>query len=98
MFRITRQANTKWWYRYIDGLNPDDPPRKELSKFFRSENINPYSMSREIFDDWRKKYLQEFNWYVKTGSTRDEKYVEATRLIKEKKQKELEKLKKSYSL
>ena len=60
---------TSWWHKYIDGINPDDPPRRQLSAFFRETEIDPYKLPKELYDDYRRYYLTELHWSVQGKET-----------------------------
>jgi hypothetical protein len=65
-----RRFGTKWWTKYIDGVNPDDPPRRELAELLRTNRIDPYKLPKELYDDYRRYYLTELNWLSNGDTTK----------------------------
>ncbi len=60
--RASRVSLTRWWHKYIDGMNPDDPRRRQIAGYFRNTQIDPYKLPKELYDDYRRYFLTELNW------------------------------------
>mmetsp|Transcript_127387 Transcript_127387/g.407731 ORF Transcript_127387/g.407731 Transcript_127387/m.407731 type:complete len:136 (-) Transcript_127387:64-471(-) len=78
-----RRTFTNWWHKWVDGKNPDSPPAVVVSKFLRSEGIDPYRLPRDELEDFRNKFLMEARWFAKAEDD-DGKYGEACELLKAK--------------
>jgi hypothetical protein len=92
MIRCSRLSLTRWWHKYIDGVNPDDPPRRQIAEYFRTAKIDPYKLPKELYDDYRRYYLTELNWFTQGKSP------EAWQNVRNKRKHQISDLKHSYPL
>ena len=91
-----RRFFTSWWHKYVDGRNPDDWARADTAQFFRQQGIDPYLLKKETFDDFRKYFLMERNWFV-PESAEDKNSVAFANLLKKRKT-QIDELREEYTL
>ncbi len=61
MLRLGRVRHTSWWKCFVDGTNPEDQGRQLVSKFFRTNKIDPYKLEHAMINDYKRWLLLEIN-------------------------------------
>jgi hypothetical protein len=59
MLRVTKVVQTSWWKCFVDGTNPEDHGRQLVSRFFRSNKIDPYKLEHAMINDYKRWLLLE---------------------------------------